>query len=485
MLPRSAQLLSDDEVEGIHAASLQILHEVGLEVNNERARDLFQHHGCKVDHDTMRVLIPPHVVEEFMPMVPEKFTFQARNPAFDRTVPDDAPLFMTASSAPNIIDPVTGEERLSTSEDIARIAKLVNQLDGVDIFSVSALANDAPHGHYSLARLYTALKHCEKPLRASGDPGNDSRVILDLLYTIAGSEEAYKERPFMTHHYCPIISPLKMDQDSTEMMMFYTEQGLPSHPTVVPNAGLTSPMTLAGTLAQGNAEFLVLAVLMQMVKPGTQTLYSSLSTVGDMRSGAYAPGGIECGMLNMAHAQMARRYKVPCNGYVGLTNSKLVDAQAGLEKGLSCMGGVLAGMHILQVIGLIDALMSFDYGMAVIDNEMALMLKRMVQGMDYSRENLALEEIAEIGPGGMFIATDRTLERMENGAFMPKISDRETRQTWHENGATSAWQRAVTVAHDILISDAPSLFCVDTEKRIRSRYDGLVSGNVTMPDNWK
>ena len=123
-----------------------------------------------------------------------------------------------------------------------------------------------------------------------------------------------------------------MDQNSTELMLFYTEQGLPSHPTIVPNGGLTAPLTLAGTLAQGNAEFLALAVLREMVRRSTPTVYSVLPTIADMRSGAYAPGGIECGMLNMAHAQMARFYNVPSSGYIGLTNSKDVDAQAGFEK---------------------------------------------------------------------------------------------------------------------------------------------------------
>jgi trimethylamine--corrinoid protein Co-methyltransferase len=478
MFPQLTELLTPEEVHRIHEASLEILENVGLEVNNARARELYRRHGCHINDENLRVTMPGRVIEQFLKMVPPTFTFRARNPDFDRTIPDDAPLTMTASSAPNLIDPVTGEERRTTSADIARIARIVNELPGIDIFSISVLAEDAPPGQYSLTRFYTALKYCQKPVRGSGDPGNDSQSILQLAYTIAGSEAAYKDHPFITHHYCPVISPLKMDEHSTESLIFFAERGLPSHPTVVPNAGLTSPMTLVGTLAQGNAEFLALAALTQMVRPETPAVYASLSTVADMRTGVYAPGGIECGMLNMAHAQMARFYNIPSCGYIGLTNSKLVDAQAGFEKALSCMAGLLAGMHVLQFVGLIESLLAFDFGMAVIDNEIALMLKRLARGMDMSQDNLALEEIAEIGPGGMFSTTDRTLRLMRTGAFLPDIADRQPRQSWVTRGSDDAQTRALKRARKILSQSCEPLFSPEIDQRIRSQFAGLVSGNL-------
>ena len=483
-LPVFAQLLTEAQVRRTHEASLQILQEVGLEVENTKARALFKQHGCGVFDDSRRVTIPPRVVEDCLKSIPPKFTFRARNPEFDRTIPDASPLVMTASSAPNVVDPVTKQQRLATSEDLARIAHLIDQLPGIDLFSVPVLAADAPAGQYSLTRFYMALKYCRKPIRGSGDPGGDSESILQLAYAIAGNEGAYKAHPFITHHHCPIIAPLRLDENSTEMMMFYTEQGLPNHPTIVPNAGLTSPMTLAGTLAQGNAEFLACAALMQMVRPGTPTIYSTLSTVADVRTGAYAPGGIECGMLNMAHAQMARFYRVPCAGYIGLTNSKLVDAQAGYEKALSCMGGLLAGMHVLQFAGLIEALLTFDFGMAAVDNEISLMLKRLARGMEFSDANLALEEIKTVGPSGMFMDTDLTLDRMKATAFLPDIADRESRETWSKKGGLDTADKALRKARKILESDCPSLFSPEVEARIRQRFKGIVAGNFKLPTDW-
>ncbi len=398
-----ASLLTVEQVERVHEASLEILENVGLLVRNDKARSIFSKHGCKVDSETLIVKFPRAVVEKYRAMLQPTFTFHGRDPKYDRTIPQDGPIVITGSSAPNIIDPITGEERRARSDDIARIAHLVNELSAIDVFSVSTLADDAPEGQFTLARLYPALKYCVKPIRINTKDMDDIRAIMNLLYVIAGSEEAYRQHPFVTLHYCPVVSPLTMDKLSTEGIIYFSEKGLPVYPTIVPNAGLTSPMSMAGTLVQGNAEFLAAAALMQMVREGTPTIYASLPTVADMRSGAYASGGIECGILHMAFAQMARFYKVPCGGYVGLTNSKINDAQSGYETGMSSVAGVLAGMDMLNMAGLLDALKVFDFAKAVIDDEVAQMLKRLKRGITFNEEDLALDVIAQTKPGGSFL----------------------------------------------------------------------------------
>jgi trimethylamine--corrinoid protein Co-methyltransferase len=178
-----------------------------------------------------------------------------------------------------------------------------------------------------------------------------------------------------------------MDVDSMEMMIFLAEKGLPCFGSIVPNAGLSSPLTLTGTLVQCNAEFLAISVLMQMVRLGTPLIYSTLPTVADMRTGAYAPGAIETGMLVMGCAQMARFYNVPSGGYIGLTNSKVNDAQSGFETGMSTLAAVLAGVDMLNMGGLLDALLTFDFAKAVIDNEIALMLKQVKKGFDPAKSS--------------------------------------------------------------------------------------------------
>ena len=347
MIRTPAAFLTEGEVRRVHEASLEILEDVGILVRNARAREIFAKHGCKVEAGGENVRFPRAVVEQHRAGMPPKFTFRARDPQFDRTVPDDAPVVITGSSAPDMVDPATGIARRALAADIARIAWLVDQLPNYDIFSVSTLADDAPPAFFSTTRLYAALKYCRKPIRISGPP-EELDSILKLAHIIAGGEAAYMARPFITHHYCPCVSPLTMDYDSTETLIYYAERGLPGHPTLVPNAGLTSPLTLAGTLVQGNAEFLAAVVLEQMVRPGKATIYSSLPTVADMRTGAYAPGAIETGMLFMGVAQMARFYGVPCGGYIGLSNAKVNDAQSGFETGMSGGGGAPVGEPPLQ-----------------------------------------------------------------------------------------------------------------------------------------
>src|SRR5690606_5029857 len=179
-------------------------------------------------------------------------------------------------------------------------------------------------------------------------------------------------------------------------------------------------LTLPGMMALINAEWLAAACLAQMSRPGTAQIYNFLPVFADMRDGAYAPGAIEVGMVNSMVCQMARFYGVPSGGYLGLTNSKVSDAQAGYEKGMSPLLGALSGVDFIVMGGLLDALMSFDFGQAVIDDEIARMIKRVRAGFDFSVREMALDDIRAAGPGGMFAAQPLTLERMASATFQPK-----------------------------------------------------------------
>jgi len=224
---------------------------------------------------------------------------------------------------------------------------------------------------------------------------------------------------------------------------------------------------------------------MQMVRPGTPLIYSTLPTVADMRTGAYAPGAIETGILVMGYAQMARYYHVPNGGYIGLTNSKVNDAQSGFETGMSTQAGVLAGVDMLNMGGLLDALLTFDFAKAMIDNEIALMLKRVKRGFDFNEKNLALNVIAEVGPGGMFMDKPHTLEQMRTAALLPQIADRDPRQQWKEKGSPDSQARAMKRVRDILTRENSAVFSADVDARIRAEFKGLVAGDSVPPSSWK
>ena len=479
-----AKLLSQDQVGRIHEASLEILESVGLLVRNQKAREILRDHGCQVDAETQVVRFSRKIVEQYRAYFQPTFTFRGRDAGYDRTIPDDSPVIMTGSSAPNIIDPISGYERRATSADLARISHLINELPGYDVFSIATLADDAPPGQFSLSRFYPAIKNTVKPVRANTPP-EEAEDMLRLVYMIAGGESAFRERPFVTFHYCPVVSPLTMDFDSTENLIFFQEHGLPNYFSIVPNAGLTSPLTMVGTLAQNNAEFLAAAVLCQMIQPGSELIYSTLPTVADMRTGAYSPGAIETGILHMGCAQMAQFYNIPSGGYIGLTNSKVNDAQSGYETGMSVTAGYLGGVDIFNMGGLLDALMAFDFAKAVIDNDMALMLKRIRKGLDFSEENLALDLIKAIGPGGMFADSEHTLERMRSSMHLTDIADREPRQQWQENGAHDVQSRAMKRVKEILTQDNPAFFSPEVDAQIQAQFTGMVSGESHPPEGWK
>lgn len=480
MIPKLAELLTDKQVESIHEASLEILENVGMLVRNQEARQRFVKHGCHEDAGTQIIKFPRKVVEHFRKAIPPTFTFYGRDSQYDRTIPGDGPLMVTGSSAPDIIDLQTGKIRRSRSDDIARIAYLINELPGYDIFSISVIADDAPPDQFSLSRFYPALKNCLKPIRGSAPDMDEVDNILKLGALIAGSEAVFWERPFVTFQYCALISPLTMDVESTEKLMRLTERGIPSYGVVAPNAGMSAPLTLTGTLALTNAEFLAQVTLEQMSRPGKPIIYDPLPTVADMRTGAYAPGAIETGVLAMGCAQMARYYNVPSGGFVGLTNAKTNDAQSGFETGMSTVSAVLSGADLLNMGGLLDALMVFDFPKAVIDNEIALMLKQVTRGLQFSQENLALDAIEETGPGGMFLDKDHTFQRMRTVALLPEIADRSPRDQWEAENKPDSQTQAMRRVDEILRRDNPAVFSPDIDARIRAEFDGLVPGNAVV-----
>ena len=433
------------------------------------------------------VRIPSAVVEKYRMLVPPTITLRGRDPAYDVTFPRKLPVIATASSAPDIVDPVTGVTRRSRSDDIARIAHLVNELPGFDLFSISTLADDAPKDQFSLTRFYTALKNCLKPVRTSVYNIHEAEQVIKLGELIAGSKEAFWERPFINFGYCSIVSPLTMDFDSTDTLMYFAEKGITAYGTIAPMGGLSTPLTLSGMLVTMNAEWLAAATLAQMSKAGTAQIYNFLPVFADMRDGAYAPGAIEIGMMNSAVCQMARFYNVPAGGYLGLTNSKVADAQAGFEKGMSPLMGALSGADFIVMGGLQDALMSFDFGQAAIDNEIAMMIKRVREGFGFSAKSPPRCRRSRIPARP---ACSRPIRRpwsaCSASTFMPELADRKLREHWELEGSSTIQQRAMNKVFDILSTPNAAAFDADVDARVsRREFDGLVAGDAMLQEGWK
>ncbi|MGL4209054.1 MAG: trimethylamine methyltransferase family protein [Candidatus Adiutrix sp.] len=465
---------TDEQKNNIHQASLTILEETGMLVKNKDAIDIFKKNGCLIDGQMVR--FPRELIGEKLALTPPTFTFKAQNPDLDVTLPHSRPVIVTGSSAPNVIDPKTGQERRGTSADVANIAHLINELPGFDVFSISVLADDAPPDMCSLYRFYPALKNCQKPVRSNTPTIGDLEKVLEMGYIIAGSEKAYLGRPFINHHYCPVISPLTYDVESTEAVIYLVKKGLPVYGTIVPNAGMTSPMSLLSTLTLGNAEFLSLCFLMQSVRPGAEVIYAVLSTVADMRAGDYAPGAIETGILQMGHSEMARFYNVPSGGYIGLTNSQSNDVQNGYETAMNTTAALLGGADLFNMGGLLGGLMAFDFSKAVIDNEIAMNLKQLRRGIPYQDKDFCLDLIHKLGPAGNYMDQAHTAKNMRKITHYPSIGIRGFRSKWENEGKPQAATQAAAIAEKILKEPNRKTFTEDIDQKIRKLIPNLPDG---------
>ena len=469
---------SDKQKNDIHEASLRILEYTGMFVKNSKAVQLFKKHGCLVDGQLVR--FPEKMVVDKIKMAPSVFKFHGRDPKYDLAIPFNRPIISTASTAPYIVDQATGEYRRSLSADIANIACLINSLPAYDVFSISVLADDAPPDMRALYRFYPAIKNCQKPIRSHTSTVAELKSVLELGYIMAGGKAAYHERPFLHHHYCPIISPMVFDTEPTEAMIYLAQEGLPVYGTMAPSAGLSAPMSLLSTLTLGNAQFLALTFLLQAVREGTPVIYSAQSTVGDMRNGDYTSGGSESGILQIGHAEMARYYGVPSGGYIGLTNSHVNDIQSGYETAMNTTAAILGGTDFLNMGGLLGGLLAFDFDKAVLDHEIALRLKMFNAGFSIGAGDSGADPLA--GLDLKWVDHDRgpRLQVSDQPARAENAFELLRRKYSDKFLTRPALERAHKIAVELLTQPDSGTMNPEIDNMIRRRISNLPSAEIGL-----
>ena len=251
--------------------------------------------------------------------------------------------------------------------------------------------------------------------------------------------------------------------------------GLPLATSTAPAAGATSPVTLAGTLVQQNAEALMGIVITQLVNPGTPVLYSAVPVTMDMRSMSFLMGSIESGLMNAAITQMAHHYRLPCYITVGTTDSKLPDAQAAHESATTAMLAALAGGNFIhEAIGLLDGAMTASYAQYVIDNDIVGSCLRTLRGIEINPDTLAYDVISRVGPGGNYLVDKHTLQYMRSENYLPLTSDRQQYQRWIDAGSKDSWKRAEEVALQLISGPAKQYVLPETDQQIRKLFPDLV-----------
>ncbi len=434
-------LYSEGQIEQLHEASLHILSHTGVVFDEPQALVHFRRAGARVKEK--RVTLSRDLIESCLATVPAKYRLQARNP--DRSVPigGNWSAVMPGGGPPYVHD-LEGRRRPGTLDDVKRFAQLSAMSPEVHIMARKAVeAQDVPPSVRHLHCWEAILTLSDKPGQ-SGFPGGKAEAedVLQMLALVFGGEAAINGMP-VAHCSVNVNSPLRYDRPMLESLMLFASFGQPVLISSFVMAGVTGPATLAGALAQHNAEVLAGLVLTQLVRPGTPVLYGTASSNIDMRNAAPAIGSPESLMSIVACAQLARHYGIPSRSGGALTDSPVPDAQSNYERAFTMLTSILSGInYLMHGLGILESYLTLSYEQFVIDLELLRMISHMVQPPEVSAETLALDTIDQVGPGGFFLDAEHTLRHHRQAHFLPQIGLRKSYEQWLSEGAQDTITRA-------------------------------------------
>ena len=441
------RMLSDEQVEAIHHTSLDILSQTGIVMKNEAARELLLDAGAW--ESEQRLKVPPLLVMDAIASAP------SRIPMFNRlgelTMPLEANkvFFGPGSDCPFTIDLETGQRRQATAEDVRRIAKLCDGLGQIDFVMSMGTPSDVPPLDHYLHSFINMIRGSVKPNVYTANNREDMEAIYRIACAVAGGETELREKPFLLHYAEP-ISPLLFNDESVDKLLFCAEKGIPVTYLPSPNTGGGGPITLAGALALGNAECLAGLALSQLVRPGTPFLYGMNTAALDMKSAIVSYGSPEWPLGMAACADLARYYDLPVWGTAGATDSKVVDAQAGIEATVSVMTAFLTRCNLNHDVGYIEYGTTSSMEMLVMVDEIIRDARYVMGGVEVSERTLAREAIHRARPGGGFLADDHTLDNWKWAQWQPALIDRMRYDRWVEKGRQDMAARANERACQIL-----------------------------------
>ncbi len=441
--------LTEEQIDRIHRASLTVLQRTGIHVENEQALALYRQGGAKVDG--ARVHISAAMVEQALEKAPSKVLLAGRNPDHDVILEGTRVHAGTGGSPTMVLDPGADTVRPAILRDLVDFAKLADALEHCDFIVVPLHPTDVPEQDVPVNRFYACLTNSTKHIMGGVGSVEGARSVIEMGRIIAGSLEALRARPIVSAITCWMVSPLHLDTGVTDILIEWCKSGLPVALSSAPMAGSTSPVTLAGTLVQLNAEQLSGIVLTQLARPGTPVLAGYIPGVANMRTGGYLGGAVEFGIMQAAAAQLARLYGVPiyCSG--GMTDAKLPDAQAGYEKMATFMLAAMGGAnYIHHAISMITNMSAASLEQAVIDDEIVGMAMRALGGIEVTQTSMAVETIQRVGPGGHYLMDAHTMQFMRSEFFYPPVADRQNRAVWEQEGKKNTRARAIARVEHLL-----------------------------------
>ncbi len=467
--------LTDAELQRIYSTALDLLDRLGMgEVPPRLHADLLAI-GAR-DTGEGRVTFPSQLVEQAIDQAAKTFVLHGRDEARSIEVGGNRVHFGTGGAAVQTLDPDTGLYRPSTLQDLHDFTRLQDVLANVSWFTRCCVATDVPETFdLDVNTAYALIKNTTKPTATSFTLAEHVAPIVEMLDIAAGGPGEFSKRPFMKAHISPVISPMRYGEDAVDVVYACVEHNIPMSCITAAQAGATAPATLAGFLAQSLAETLASLVMVHSIQPGFPMVFSNWPLVIDLRTGAFSGGSGETAVLNAASAQLSNWLGLPSGVACSMTDAKAIDAQYGMEKGLTSMAAALAGGNLIyESSGMTASLLGASFEGFVLDDEMHSNTYRALRGIEVTDDNLGFDAICEAVLGeGHFLGGQHTFAAMERDYFYPSLADRDEPRTWAENGALDAWSRARLKAQEILRDHRPNYLTPEQDRLIRARFNIL------------
>jgi trimethylamine--corrinoid protein Co-methyltransferase len=467
------RILSTERIPQIIDEAFQLLMKPGIKLQLKEARQLLAEAGAQVDEEKEVVHIPEEVARKALETVPQEFYLYNRDGEPTVHYGGDSVHFDPGSSGVNVLDAETGQHRPATTQDLLKVIKIADSLWQYDAQSTALVCSEIPKEIGDLYRLYLVLLFSKKPVVTGAFSTKNTGAMIDMLAIFAGGRAALAQKPTAVFDVCP-SPPLIWSQFGSQSLIDLARAGIPAEMVSMPLAGAAAPVTLLGSVVQHAAECFSGMTIHQLAKSGSPIVWGGAPAIMDMRQGTTPYGAIETAMIDAAYAQVGKTFGFPTHTYLGASDSKVVDYQAGMESSTTAMIGALAGINMISGAGMLDFLACMSPEKLVIDAEAIGMAKRMLKGMLVHTETLATDMFEDINFKGEFLKQRVTRQLVKEEQYLPSaVIDRGSIRTWEQMGATDTFARAKMQLQDLLNAYQPPDLPSDQVAELQNMVSGL------------
>ncbi len=446
-------ILSPEDVQRIHEATLEIIQETGVRFPSERSLDIWEAHDATVDRETMIVKAPAQLIEKALKTAPPAYSLAARDPLQDLPMDGNHVFLGTDGCGVEIIDLESGERRRSRLQDVADIARVADHQEQVAFHWVALSAQDKPPESRGLHELKAVWENSTKHVQTESVYSvKEAHAAIEMAAAVAGGRDALRERPMLSIMQCT-APPLGHDGGSLDAALIAAEAGVPCGFMTMSACLTTGPATLAGNLVVGNAEVISATALIQLAFPGAPVFYAAAQTASDLRTGGYTGGGPEDFLFGAATNVLSDFYDIPLSMGAFATGAKEPNWQAGVDNALSSFMACVVMSDMLLGVGFLHGSRIWSFAQMLMDCEIYDIVYNMMRGIVVDDESLALDVIKAVGPHGNFLTQKHTRKHMRE-IFLPSYMDRRPYNIWLEKG-DNATDWASAEARRILATHQP------------------------------